>query len=311
MLRGGNVPGFAAQPKLCYKHVSGRHCPIAMTLHKEDALSISFDRAADFYDETRGYPPDVQEHIGRALLDAAGATHKSRILELGVGTGRIALPIIGAGYRYTGVDISPRMLEKLRAALRAIPGAEQRVTLVEGDITALPFADRSFDVVLTVHVLHLVADRARAIDEGVRVLARPGVALNGRDDYADDTVGRDTDAAWRDILESLGWHAGGWGGRHAAAAASPLDEWQRLGGEVDTVVAVEWETRRTPALDIEQLAQRAWSRTWSVPDHIYPEAIRRLRAWADHQYGDALDKPLPRRQRFIIERACFSSDATP
>ena len=269
-------------------------------------MSVSFERAADFYDETRGYPPDVQERIGKALLDVASATHKSRILEMGVGTGRIALPIIRAGYHYTGVDISPRMLEKLRAALRAIPGAEQRVTLVEGDITALPFADRSFDVVLTVHVLHLVADCARAIGEGMRVLARPGVALNGRDDHADDTVGRDIGAAWHDILHSLGWHAHSDPPWRAAAPTSPLDEWQRLGGEVDTFVAVEWETRRTPALDIEQLAQRVWSRTWSVPDHIYPEAIRRLRAWAEHQYGDALDKPLPRRQRFIIERARFS-----
>jgi SAM-dependent methyltransferase len=269
-------------------------------------LSVSFERAADFYDETRGYPRDVQERIGKALLDMAGAKPESRILEMGVGTGRIALPIIRAGYRYTGVDISPRMLEKLRAALRTIPGAEQRVTLVEGDITALPFADRSFDVVLTVHVLHLVSDHLRAIGEGVRVLARPGVALNGRDDHGDDTVGRDTDAAWRDILESLGWHPGGWGGRQAAAAASPLDEWRRLGAKVDTFVAVEWETRRTPALDIEQLAQRVWSRTWSVPDHIYPEAIQRLRTWAEHHFGDALDKPLPRRQQFIIERARFS-----
>src|SRR5919199_550379 len=279
--------------------------PCARLPWKEFALSVSFDRAADTYDQTRGYPPDVQERIGHALLDAAGATHTSRILEMGVGTGRIALPIIRAGYRYTGVDISPRMLEKLRAALRTIPGAEQRVTLVEGDITALPLADRSFDVVVTVHVLHLVADRTRAIGEGVRVLNRPGVALNGRDDHADDTVGRDTDAAWRDILQSLGWHAG-WGGRQAAAAASPLAEWRRLGAEVDTFVAVEWETRRTPALDVEQLAQRVWSRTWSVPDHIYPEAIRRLRAWAKRHFGDALDKPLPRQQRFIIERARFS-----
>src|SRR5438128_12662491 len=109
--------------------------PSRASTNTEYALSISFDRAADTYDQTRGYPPDVQERIGRALLDAAGATHQSRILEMGVGTGRIALPIIRAGYRYTGVDISPRMMEKLRAALRPIPGAEQRVTLVEGDIT--------------------------------------------------------------------------------------------------------------------------------------------------------------------------------
>jgi ubiquinone/menaquinone biosynthesis C-methylase UbiE len=269
-------------------------------------LSVSFDRAADFYDATRGYPADVQERIGKALLDAAGATHESRILEMGVGTGRIALPIIRAGYRYTGVDISSRMLEKLRAALRTIPGAEQRVTVVEGDITALPFADRRFDVVMTVHVYHLVADRLRAMAEGVRVLARPGVVLNGRDDIVDgDHHGTDAAlaATWRDILASLGWHAPSTEDR---AAASPLDEWRRLGAEVDTFVGVEWETRHAPAQDIEQLAQRVWSRTWSVPDHIYPEAIRHLRDWAAHHYGDALERPLPRRQRFIIERARFS-----
>src|ERR687885_57823 len=124
-------------------HESGPDPALCASLPwKEFALSVSFDHAADIYDQTRGYPPDVQERIGHALLDAAGATHTPRILEMGVGTGRIALPIIRAGYRYTGVDISPRMLEKLRAALRTIPGAEQRVTLVEGDITALPFVDR-------------------------------------------------------------------------------------------------------------------------------------------------------------------------
>src|SRR5437868_2756129 len=94
-----------------------------------DRGAISFDRAADYYDATRGYPPAVQAQIGQALLDAAGATPETRILELGVGTGRIALPIIRAGYRYTGIDIAPRMLDKLRTALAEIPGADERVTL--------------------------------------------------------------------------------------------------------------------------------------------------------------------------------------
>src|SRR6266487_75938 len=114
-------------------------------------MPISFDRAAESYDQTRGYPPGIQERIGEALLNAAGATSRSRILELGIGTGRIALPIIRAGYSYTGIDISPRMMERLRATLLTIPNASQRVQLIEGDITSMPFFPVRIVCLLSAH----------------------------------------------------------------------------------------------------------------------------------------------------------------
>lgn len=266
-------------------------------------MSLSFDRAADFYDATRGYPPGVGERIGQALLAAAGATPQSRILEMGAGTGRIALPIIRAGYAYTGIDLSPRMLEKLRAALPSIPGAAERVTLVEGDVTNLPFPAGSFDVVITVHVLHLVADRVGAIEEGVRVLARPGVALNGRDESPDEESSP-LILAWRDTLSGLGWSAPSqedWEARRSAA-----DEWRRLGGVVDTLITVQSETQWTPAEYLDGLERRLWSSTWAIPDDLYAEAVQRLRAWATAHYGAALEQAAPRRQQFVIERARFT-----
>ncbi len=263
-------------------------------------MAISFDRAAGYYDETRGYPPGVAERIGQALLDVAGATPATRILEPGVGTGRIALPIVRAGYRYTGVDISPRMLDVLRDKLRAVPDADERVALVEGDITALPFPSASFDVVLTVHVYHLVADRAGFARESARVLARPGVLLNGRDESPDGGGRQEVMAAWDDILCELGWQRPD-EGRHASSL-HVADEWRKLGATVDELAGPEWETARTPARELESVARRQWSGMWSVPNDIFDVAVERLRAWAAAHYGDRLDTPVTRRRRFIIER---------
>lgn len=267
-------------------------------------MAVSFDRAASYYDETRGYPPGVAARVGQALLDAAGATPCSRLLELGVGTGRIALPIIRAGYRYTGIDLSPRMLDVLREKLRAVPAATERVTLVQGDIADLPFADHSFDAILTVHVYHLVPDPARVAAESARVLARPGVLLNGRDNSAGDDGRVEVLAAWDDILRESGWQRPD-ETRHAAALHVG-DEWRKLGARVDKIAGPEWEIARSPAQDIAFLAQRLLASTWPVPDDVFDEAVRRLRAWADERYGERIDTPTTRHVRFVIERGRFA-----
>src|SRR5581483_8300610 len=115
---------------------------------------MSFDRVADVYDATRALPAGVPDAIARRIEEATYAGPGTRFLELGVGTGRIAEPLIAAGYPYTGVDISADMLARLRAKAGNAPN----LTIAEADITNLPFPDDSFDVALTVHVLHLVSD---------------------------------------------------------------------------------------------------------------------------------------------------------
>ena len=68
---------------------------------------MSFDRVADVYDATRALPEGVPGAITRRIEEATYAGPETRFLELGVGTGRIAEPLIAAGYPYTGVT-SPR-----------------------------------------------------------------------------------------------------------------------------------------------------------------------------------------------------------
>ena len=71
---------------------------------------VNFDRAAAFYDATRALPDGVAEQVRDAVLDRVGARPGTRFLEVGVGTGRIALPFVRAGHAYCGVDLSVAML---------------------------------------------------------------------------------------------------------------------------------------------------------------------------------------------------------
>lgn len=87
-------------------------------------LTTYGERIADVYDDWYGDRKDTGPAVA-FLADLAGGR---RVLELGVGTGRIAIPLAGRGVDVTGVDSSPAMLHRLRQR----PGGE-RVRPVVGD----------------------------------------------------------------------------------------------------------------------------------------------------------------------------------
>jgi SAM-dependent methyltransferase len=96
------------------------------------------------------------------------------VLEVGCGIGTDASRFARAGARYTGVDQTGRAIELARRRF-AIDGFEG--TFVPADATALPFADRSFDLVYSHGVIHHIDDTAVAVDEIHRVLRPGGVAI--------------------------------------------------------------------------------------------------------------------------------------
>jgi ubiquinone/menaquinone biosynthesis C-methylase UbiE len=120
------------------------------------------------------------------LLDRVGLRGDERILDLGCGRGAVLL--LAAQHLTTGravgvdlwrsVDQSGNSAEAARRNAIA-EGVADRVELHTGDMTALPFADNSFDVVLSSLAIHNIrgsAGREKAISEAVRVL-RPGGRL--------------------------------------------------------------------------------------------------------------------------------------
>ena len=80
-------------------------------------MSIAFDRAAGYYDETRGIPPEVEEQAADRVEAAVGPA--GRLLEVGVGTGRVSLPLHRRGRDLVGVDLSGPMLDRYRAKAAA------------------------------------------------------------------------------------------------------------------------------------------------------------------------------------------------
>lgn len=85
------------------------------------------DRIADVYDELFVDVSDVPATI--AFLDSLVAARPAQILELAVGTGRLAIPLAALGHDVTGIDVSAAMLDRLRG----IDGGQQ-VGVVHGDM---------------------------------------------------------------------------------------------------------------------------------------------------------------------------------
>jgi SAM-dependent methyltransferase len=102
------------------------------------------DRIADVYDEWHGERDDVSPVVEFLASWAAEAGDRP-VLELGVGTGRIALPLAERGLRVDGIDASERMV----AQLRAKPGGADLAVTV-GDFADLPAPGGPYGLVYVV-----------------------------------------------------------------------------------------------------------------------------------------------------------------
>ncbi|MFZ0892212.1 MAG: class I SAM-dependent methyltransferase [Thermoplasmata archaeon] len=125
-----------------------------------------FDQIAPVYDDTR---EPLDETTLQHLQDAIAETGSHTILEVGVGTGRIAKPLLERGLLITGLDASRAMLARARA--------KQVPRLVRGNAYRMPFRARTFDGALFVHVLHVFDDPERVLREAASVVRGPVMAL--------------------------------------------------------------------------------------------------------------------------------------
>lgn len=124
------------------------------------------------------------EERREVFANAAG-----KVLEVGVGTGANFQYYPDSATEVIGVEFAPAMLEQARENLQTLQrdgAALPSVTLKQGSVTALDFADHSFDTVVTFLVFCSVSDPIVAANEIYRVL-KPG----GRLLFFEHVVARD------------------------------------------------------------------------------------------------------------------------
>ncbi len=134
-----------------------------------------YESFADYYDaEVASYTDDLVFY--QQFAQRCG----SPLLELMCGSGRVLVPLAEAGYRITGVDSSPRMLEIARARVEEM-GATDRVTLMQADVRTVDLPAAHFGLVFvainSLMHLHSSKDHLAVLGTIRRALAPGGLAV--------------------------------------------------------------------------------------------------------------------------------------
>ncbi len=167
---------------------------------KKTYASVSDEADRDFifptgraWAEDLGYPAELANVPEGAAESFAGVANPwelgrlksgERVLDLGSGAGTdslVAAQMVGSEGHVTGIDMTPQMLAKARAA--AAEMGALNVEFIESEAERLPFADETFDVVVSNGVIDLIPDKEAVFSELHRVLV-PG----GRIQIADVTI---------------------------------------------------------------------------------------------------------------------------
>lgn len=228
--------------------------------------TISFDRAAGYYDATRSLPEPAQAALADVL--AAELSGRGTCLEIGVGTGRIALPLHERGIRLVGMDVAPAMM----ARLEANAGGRRPFPLLLADATRLPFVACSVGAVLASHVLHLVTDWQTAVEEAMRVLRPEGALLV-------DFGGR-PQTPWSGYTEQVLHRHGVFQVRPGASSHEQVADYLGDRAEVRPLPAVGIVIRRALAQDLDEWERQVHAWTWPYTQEQVHDSCAEIRAWA-------------------------------
>lgn len=242
-------------------------------------MPLSFDDLVDVFEQDRGLPPAVLRAFADLVAALTANAPVARVIEPGIGAGRLALPLLVRGLNVTGADISRPMLDWLAARTGGLPG---RCDPVRARATALPFPDATFDLGYAASLFYLIPAWQRALAELARVVKPGGFVLfcRERSDLSPALIR--FDAAWRESLDAAGVRQPAMAPDDEAVIRAMAD---RIGPSERRVLA-HWTIGQTAAAALDGYGARLRPLYAAVPDAIWTKAVESFTRWAMATFPD-------------------------
>ncbi|MCO5216404.1 MAG: class I SAM-dependent methyltransferase [Thermomicrobiales bacterium] len=215
-------------------------------------MPLSFDAIASQFDDQRGLPPEAIAAWLRCVDELSGG-RALNVIEPGIGTGRVALPLVAMGHRVSGIDTSPQMLDVCRQRASALG---LTVDVAPGDASELTYDDHTFDLGIIAQLLYLVPDWPLVLDELARVVRHGGYVIHLTEPTIESDALQRWSSTWRSMVEVTGY-------RHTQLLPS------------EEGVAIEF-LRRWPDIEVHELARWRFGQSVGDARDGYSQRLRPL-----------------------------------
>lgn len=254
---------------------------------------VDFSRNANVYDRRHGSL--LAEDVARRLATAADLRPTATILDVGAGTGRVAIALSALGHRVIALDPSQAMLHTLQEK-----SPDRPMPAVAGEGARLPFTDSSFDAVVLARVLYLMPDWRDVLGEAARVIRRDGAILHEWGNGSADEEWVQIREKARTLFEQAGvtepFHPG------ARSEDQVHDCLTALGMTGGNVVRVDGAATMTVGDFLRRIITGEYSYTWEVPSEILQPSLRDLEAWTAEHFDLDRSVRMPRETMWKIYR---------
>lgn len=248
----------------------------------------------DFSDNSKIYDHRHGAVISNELAQSL-ANHLRRdqtIIDVGAGTGRLAVALASMGFQVFAVDPSLSMLQAMQRK------SEVLVQAVTADGTCLPFRRNSADAIVLARLLYLVADWQGLLREAKGALRQGGILFH-------EWGNGDASEAWVQVREkarSLFQEAG---------VETPFHPGARSEFEVDSYVCDLGFHRREqiqasagPAVTLADFLNKIqsgeFSYVWNVPKDVQDFCLPQLRRWCESKFDLYQPAPMPAELRWVV-----------
>jgi ubiquinone/menaquinone biosynthesis C-methylase UbiE len=238
---------------------------------------MSYVDVAAIYNDINNIPLEAASQLGQSVAGVVG--ENATIMDFGGGAGRISVPI-AANTRMLTMDIEHHMLKASKKL------AEERNTpmkLAAGTVLQAPFANNTFDAIITTNVLHQIDMWRDALVEAARVLKPEGVFVIGRDALDEESCAGKLRSESRRITGELAPEL-----RPTDAAGPALFQFVAENGwEMQRPVnACSWVERVSPATIMQRMADGVHNETWSLSPELIAKLMDQLTPWAEQNFAD-------------------------